>query len=128
MKAVGRPPQIDKNGEHIVRTTINVSVPVKLLEFLKREKISRSKLFNKVVTLLHEKHICPKCYTTDVVNNHMGIRCNGACSRYQPYFYKKGKCDKCKIEFQGPSNLPIRIEDEYNIESFICEVCNVDSK
>jgi len=128
MRQVGRPPQIDKNGEHIVRTTINISVPVKLLEFLKREGIKRSELFVKVVTLLHDKHICPKCYTTDVVQNPMGTRCNAACSRYQPYFYKRNKCEKCKIEFQGPSNLPIRIEDEYHIESFICEECNVNSK
>jgi len=121
MKAVGRPPQIDKNGEHIVRTTINVSVPVKLLEFLKREKIPRSDLFNKVVTKMHEGQICPKCYTTDIVSNHMGIRCNGACSRYAPYFYKKNNCSQCKEVLINP----VMQKDE----SIICQEChNVNSK
>jgi len=136
MKAVGRPPQIDKNGEHIVRTTINVSVPVKLLEFLKREKIPRSELFNKVVTKMHEGQICPQCYTTDIVSNHIGTRCNSACSRYQPYFYVRNSCPKCKKEF-GPGTVPILtskkiiykgINQTGTEDLVICEACNVNSK
>jgi hypothetical protein len=132
MKSVGRPPQIDKNGEHIVRTTINISVPVKLLEFLKREGIKRSELFTSVVTQMHEDKICPKCYTLDVFKSGMGIRCNGACSRYQPYFYKRNKCPQCKCEFASPGNLPI-LTSTGGDERLICESChkewdNVNSK
>ena len=124
MKSVGRPPQLDKNGELIVRTTINISVPVKLVEFLKREGIKRSELFTDVVTQMHQNKICPKCFSMDVVESPMGMRCNSACSRYAPFFYKRNKCPGCKSYFGPPSNLPIILKDE----SIICETCNVNSK
>jgi len=127
MKSVGRPPQLDKNGEHIVRTTINISVPVKLLEFLKREGIKRSELFTSVVTQMYEDEICPKCFTLDVFKSGMGMRCNGACSRYQPYFYKRNKCPQCKIKFSAPGNLPI-LTNTKGDERLICEKCHEEWK
>ena len=131
VRPVGRPPQKDKDGEIITRSTVNVTIPSKLAEFLKEEGVNRSKLFTKAATELYQDRICPVCFTKDVKNTLIGIRCDGACSRYADragaFFFKFHRCMKCEQEFQPGSRLPVDCSDEIQIR-IICEACNVNSK
>lgn len=128
MRPVGRPPEKDKNGETITRSTVNVTIPSKLAEFLKDQGVNRSKLFTIAATQLYEDAICSVCFTKDVKKTPIGMRCDGPCGRYAdrsgPFFYKRNKCPSCENYFGPPDRLPIIQKDE----SIICEVCNVNSK
>jgi len=131
MRPVGRPPEKDKNGETITRSTVNVTIPSKLAEFLKDQGVNRSKLFTIAATELYESEICSKCYTKDVKNTPIGMRCDGPCSRYSDrsgaFFYKYHRCESCNKEFKN-GLLPIILENESNVSMIICEACNVNSK
>ena len=121
MKRVGRPPELDpETGETMVKSLVNVTIPTKLAEFLKRNNVNRSKLFTKVVTQMYNEELCPKCYTIDVSNVPMGIRCNGFCSRINPHFVKYHKCDRCQTPFEPKYNNPIYIDDETTIGEKCC--------
>ena len=125
MKRVGRPPQVDpETGETMAKSLVNVTIPTKLAEFLKRNNVNRSKLFTKVVTQMYNEELCPKCYTIDVSNVPMGVRCNGFCSRITPYWIKLNKCDECEAQF-GVYNLPI-IKDDNTYIGENC--CHAESK
>lgn len=111
MKRVGRPPQIDpETGETIAKSLVNVTIPTKLAEFLKRENVNRSKLFTKVVTQMYNDELCPKCYTTDVIKTPMGVRCNGFCSRHNDHWIKYNQCADCVEYFRPRYNPPIYVE------------------
>ena len=128
MRPVGRPPGTDKNGEIITRSTVNVTIPSKLAEFLKEQGENRSKLFTKAATELYESKICAVCYTKDVKNTPIGMRCDGPCGRYADragaFFYKFHRCNKCNREFVPGVIMPVEQKDGINI----CEACNVNSK
>ena len=132
MRPVGRPPEKDKNGEVITRSTVNVTIPSKLAEFLKEKGENRSKLFTIAATQLYEGEICSTCYTKDVKNTAIGMRCDGPCSRYADrsgaFFYKYHRCETCNNEFKN-GRLPIELKNESNVVIIICEEChNVNSK
>ena len=125
MKRVGRPPEVDpETGEVMQKSLVNVTVPTKLVEFLRRVKVNRSQLFTKVVRMMYEDKICPKCYTTDVIKNTMGVRCNGYCSRYEPYFYKRGRCTECNERYIPKVRMPVFLADD----KVVCEECGLDAK
>ena len=44
MAEVGRPSEVDGNGEIIEKKVVNINVPVKLIAFLKEKEINRSKI------------------------------------------------------------------------------------
>ena len=50
---VGRPPQVDKDGKVISKTLVNLTIPVKLKEFLDKHVKNRSEFFTKIVTMLY---------------------------------------------------------------------------
>ena len=110
MKRVGRPPQVDINGEKITRVPLNVTVPTKLAEFLSRKEINRSKLFTAVVQQMYDDEICPKCFSIDVVKSQIGMRCK-PCSRYKPYFYKYDSCPECNMQYKAGVNVPVGIKN-----------------
>ena len=124
MKRVGRPPEVDpETGETMAKSLVNVTIPTKLAEFLKRNNVNRSKLFTKVVTQMYNEELCPKCYTIDVSNVPMGIRCNGFCSRINPYWIKYHRCDECHKPF-SVSNLPVYVDDQTTIGETCCHAKN----
>ena len=123
MRPVGRPPQKDKNGETITRSTVNVTIPSKLAEFLKEKGENRSKLFTIAATQLYEGEICAVCYTKDVKNTAIGMRCDGPCGRYSDrsgaFFYKYHRCDHCNNQYKN-GLLPVMLDDGLKT---VCEEC-----
>ena len=112
MKRVGRPAEIDpETGETMAKTLVNVTIPTKLAEFLKRKNVNRSKLFTKVVTQMYCNEICPKCYGQDVIETSMGWFCQGYCGRTSMYCFKSKGCDDCGKTL-SQYNLPVAIDDK----------------
>jgi len=73
-KQVGRPAKTDSTGNIIESKTINVNVPVKLVEFLKEMQVNRSEMFTKVVTDMYNGLICPRCYS-EGESGPVGVQC-----------------------------------------------------
>ena len=48
-RSVGRPAETDPDGAVITKSLVNVTIPTKLAEFLKKAGINRSKLFTRIV-------------------------------------------------------------------------------
>jgi predicted SprT family Zn-dependent metalloprotease len=115
MTKVGRPRILDSFGNPIDKIAVNVTIPVKLKQFLDEKCSNRSELFVKVVQQLYDDEICPKCYTIDVTRGMMGAHCNGGCSRHEPYYFKYNKCSMCNQPYEKHFNLPkaIKGSDEY---------------
>jgi hypothetical protein len=80
-KQVGRPAKTDSIGNIIESKTINVNVPVKLVEFLKDQKVNRSELFTNVVTDMYNGKICPRCYSKGEIGP-VGIQCVTCSNNY----------------------------------------------
>ena len=80
-KQVGRPAKTDSTGNIIESETINVNVPVKLVEFLKDQKVNRSEMFTKVVTDMYDGKICPSCYSKGETGP-VGIQCVTCYNNY----------------------------------------------
>ena len=79
-RPVGRPPELDSEGKPITKCLVNVTIPVKLRDFLARNKINRSQLFTQVVTKMYENKICPKCYDDNIEETPSSFFCNN-CSK-----------------------------------------------
>ena len=60
MASVGRPPELDSNGDIVVKSLVNVTIPTKLANFLKEKGINRSRLFTDVVSKMFQEELCPK--------------------------------------------------------------------
>ena len=110
MTRVGRPSEKDSEGNPISKSLVNVTIPVKLRDFLKRLNVNRSQLFTKVVTQMYQKEICPKCYSMNISENMVGWFCED-CERIanlshdgKNYFHWIGY--KCCENCDEPYNLP----------------------
>ena len=116
---VGRPRKLDDQGVAIDKVTVNVTIPVRLKQFLDENVKNRSELFTTVVAQMYDGDICSKCYSTDVHHTVMGSYCD-QCSRYGTIvYYKLNRCDNCKTKFRPKVNLPVQVDDEI----FHCELC-----
>jgi len=108
MRPVGRPQEIDADGVPIVKATINVHVPARLIEFLKTAKkgkpVNRSELFTKAATQLFQNKICSKCFSKDIEETSIGMRCK-PCSRYAPFWYHLKRCTICDTQYKPGENL-----------------------
>ena len=103
MAEVGRPSEIDGKGNVIEKKVVNVNIPVKLIAFLKKEGINRSKLFTEVVKKLYENDICPKCYTGDktvLAKGYCGIQCYDC-----DIWIKMFNCINCGSQYQPHYNM-----------------------
>ena len=101
MSGVGRPSEIDGDGNVIEKKVVNVNIPVKLIKFLKEKNINRSKLFTESVRKLYEKELCPKCYGRDgIINTDVGIKCV-PCS----YWIVLSRCKNCEAQYQPHYNM-----------------------
>ena len=75
-KGVGRPPEVDKDGKVISKTLVNLTIPVKLKEFLDKHVKNRSEFFTEMVTKMYIGLICPKCYHDEGIRDvPVGIEC-----------------------------------------------------
>ena len=90
-KGVGRPPEVDKDGKVISKTLVNLTIPVKLKEFLDKHIKNRSEFFTKIVTMLYIGEICPKCYSDDYISKApVGIECTDC-----DIWIKLNDCSNC---------------------------------
>jgi len=121
MKPVGRPPQVDINGEPITKCLLNVTIPSKLADFLRRENINRSKLFTKVVADLFEKEICSKCFSLDISKTVIGMHCK-PCARYdhKEGYYHLYRCSVCDVQYKPGVNIPIAVKGS---DDWGCQQC-----
>ena len=99
-KRVGRPAKTDSTGNVIESKTINVNVPVKLVEFLKDQKVNRSEMFTKVVTDMYNGLICPSCYSVGE-ETPVGIQC---ISCYNNYYRRTGDTKTVWLKFHNCLN------------------------
>jgi hypothetical protein len=114
VKQVGRPPERDSEGNVVSKSLVNVTIPTKLRDFLAKNKINRSQLFTRVVTMLYCHAICPKCYEDRVTDGIMAIRCD-SCD----IVIKYNKCSQCKTPY-NKNNLVKAIKGS---SEFGCQTC-----
>ena len=86
----GRPAELDSNGKVVSKCLVNVTIPVKLRDFLVEHKINRSELFRTAALKMMELKICPYCYSHDINETPKGWRCD--CSKW----LKFKRCDLCE--------------------------------
>ena len=125
VRQVGRPPELDSEGNRISKCLVNVTIATKLRDFLIDNEINRSQLFTKIVTDMFKKELCPKCYSRNICNSMFGIVCEDCNSVIQ---YKN--CSECKEGYHRPAmdrhnnviegNLPIAIKGS---AKFGCQRC-----
>ena len=123
MTPVGRPKQLDDQGVPIDKVTVNVTIPVRLKQFLDKEIKNRSELFTRIVERLFRKEICSKCYSTDVEETTVGHFCKH-CSRYGTIvYYALKNCTNCNSQYKPQINLPVIVGEELH-----CDNCTKQSK
>ena len=110
MNKVGRPPELDSNGNPIPKSLVNVTIPTKLANFLKEKGINRSKLFTEIVSKMYHDEICPKCYSEDLTNSMVGLFCescylNKRLRDSNKYWIKFNQCENCNSDYQPPYNV-----------------------
>lgn len=75
-KGVGRPPEVDSDGNKVDKVLVNLTIPVKLKNFLDKHVENRSAFFTRVVTMLYVGEICFKCYSDKLDHeSRVGVRC-----------------------------------------------------
>jgi len=125
VRQVGRPPELDSEGNRISKCLVNVTIATKLRDFLIDNEINRSKLFTEIVTDMFKHKICPKCYSQNISDTLFAIVCENCTSVIQ---YKN--CSECKEGYHRPAmdkhnnviegNLPIAIKGS---DKFGCQIC-----
>jgi ribosomal protein L40E len=131
MSPVGRPRELDDQGVPIDKVTVNVTIPVRLKQFLDKEVKNRSELFTKIVEQTYRKEICNKCYSTNVEETSVGHFCKD-CSRYGTIVYYNLKhCSNCNSQYKPKINLPVIktiASRDGSIEELHCDNCTKQSK
>ena len=94
MRPVGRPPETGADGEIVAKSLVNVTIPTKLATYLKENKINRSQLFTRIVTMLYVNTICRFCYSLDITETLTGSRCE-ECQRWVDF----KQCVNCSADY-----------------------------
>ena len=114
---VGRPRKLDDQGAPIDKITVNVTIPVRLKQFLDEHIKNRSELFTKIVEQTYRKEICSRCYSMDVEQTTVGHYCKH-CSRYGDLVYYHLKhCTNCNMKYRPKINLPVIVGKELHCDN-----------
>ena len=105
MNSVGRPPEVDSQGEVVQKSLVNVTIPSKLANFLKKKGINRSKLFTKVVRKMYDNELCNLCYGTRIEQTKIGCFCLDCDAAGRLHYTKLKNCPNCESQYQPPYNL-----------------------
>jgi hypothetical protein len=100
MSRVGRPPEVDSEGNPIQKSLVNVTIPSKLANFLKEKGINRSKLFTETVKKLYKKELCPRCYDQNIIQTPVGVKCED-CNQWLTL----NNCPNCSERYQPGYNM-----------------------
>jgi len=109
IKGVGRPPDLDSDGKPLDKVLVNLTIPVKLKNFLDKHVKNRSAFFTRVVTMLYVGEICPKCYGDNLSNAPVGIECIN-CN----IWIKLKDCPICDARFDPRATLTEGLTDVPN--------------
>jgi len=93
----GRPAELDSNGKPIAKCLVNVTIPVKLRDFLAEHNVNRSELFRTAALKMMEGKICPYCYSHDIKHTPKGWICksedySAGCGKW----LKFNRCELCE--------------------------------
>ena len=109
-KSVGRPLQTDSDGNPISKTLVNLTIPVKLKDFLDKHVPNRSEFFTKVVTSLYVGAICPKCYSDNyLIKTPVGSQCTDC-----EVWLTLNDCPNCKESYDPRKYKGMSLNKEYN--------------
>jgi hypothetical protein len=109
MAPVGRPPEVDSEGNAVLKCLVNVTIPTKLANFLKEKGINRSKLFTEIVGKMYNKELCPRCYNETVTETLLGWYCEH-CAKHKSFnneikHIALKECQNCETEYHPPYNM-----------------------
>jgi len=107
---VGRPPEVDSDGNKIDKTLVNLTIPVTLKNFLDKHVKNRSEFFTRVVTMLYVGEICPTCYSDSyLAKAPVGIECTN-CDTWIQLF----KCPNCEERYDPRQHIGMSINPHFN--------------
>ena len=121
-KGVGRPPETDAAGKPVDKTQITLLVPTFLLGFLRKNKINRSQLFTRVITMLYLGEICPKCYGDDINKTYIGTMCRKCSTDARTFFFIWNDCPSCNKQY-ARNNMGNYQWDDNNKPIYGCYSC-----
>ena len=107
MSSVGRPPEVDNDGNTVNKCLVNVTIPTKLANFLKKKGINRSKLFRRCVENMYYGKLCDICYSDSIQNTKVGSYCrdcNGNPNKEITWLTLLD-CINCGTMYQPPYNM-----------------------
>ena len=110
-RPVGRPPELDTDGNPIAKALVNVTIPVKLRDFLSRLEVNRSKLFTTIVMRMYEHEICPRCYNENIEETPTSWYCNDCSNENRTAHLEFKEC--ANIDCNEYYNL-IKTHPDYN--------------
>jgi len=124
MAKVGRPPEVDKHGAVVQKCLVNVTIPVKLANFLKEKGINRSKFFVDNVKRLYNEELCPKCYGENLISTAVGTWCDDCDSGWEGgglgrNWIKMNNCKNCHEQYQVGYNMFAQSKTLHGCESCI---------
>ena len=113
MTPAGRPPEVDSEGNAVLKCLVNVTIPTKLANFLKEEGINRSKLFTEIVGKMYNKQLCTKCYNETIQETLLGWHCSH-CETYKKTkkIIEYKSCENCETKYNIPYNMFAQPKDK----------------
>jgi len=122
MSSVGRPPEVDSEGNTVQKCLVNVTIPTKLANFLKKKGINRSKLFRECVERIYFGEMCDKCYGDLIQTTKVGTYCRdcNANPNKEITWLTLGFCLNCESQYQPPYNMFAQRKDNQDEGCFDC--------
>jgi len=122
MSSVGRPPEVDSEGRTVQKCLVNVTIPTKLANFLKKKGINRSKLFRDCVEKLYKGELCDRCYGDSIQTTKVGTYCLDCNATMKEITWLTlGFCLNCGNRFQPPMyNMFAQRKDNQDEGCFDC--------
>jgi len=122
MSSVGRPPEVDSDGNTVLKCLVNVTIPTKLANFLKKKGINRSKLFRRSVENIYHGEICDICYSDSIQRTKVGRYCrdcNGNPNEEITWLTLLD-CVNCGNRYQPPYNMFAQRKDNKDVGCWDC--------
>jgi len=121
MSSVGRPPEVDSEGKVVLKCLVNVTIPTKLANFLKKRGINRSKFFRRCVENIYHGELCDRCYGDSIQRTKVGTYCLDCNATMKEITWLTLlDCVNCGNRFQPPYNMFAQRKDNKNEGCWDC--------